>query len=514
MENKRDKKWWLIFSLATVFLWGMLAHAYRFLNGNFSHDSLVELNGAIFGNAHKIALGRLLVPLYRALLRSDLTLPWLIGVLSILWIGLSLFLILQILEIKDTKVAFLAAGILTANVTVSATAATYLHDLDCYMFALLCAVAAVWLWWRHAWGWLPGGILLVVSMGIYQGFLFVAVTLAMIRCILWLIEGETCKSVLTRGIKAIAMILQGGIVYWLALKLAEPVFGVALYSGDYNSLDKMDGVTLEMLPYLIFLTYKLCAYRIWNAPSAYPDFLTKLFTIGLVLTGLITLVQGMKKLGWKEKGLVFLLVALLPLGANGIYILTVGGTHDLMVYAIWLLWLLPLVLLDRVWLPGKTTGMMRRKYVPMALVAVLLWGNVQLSNGMYLEKELEQNAYLSLMTRVAGRMEACEAYIPGETPVVFVGLPQIQNSEIPGFEDSRDVTGMESPDVLVYPNRRRFQTYFDLILNTSLLLAEESEWDQIQASEQTAQMPCYPSQGCMEMRDGTLVVKLGEPSDS
>lgn len=60
MENKRDKKWWLNFSLATVFLWGMLAHAYRFLNGNFSHDSLVELNGAIFGNTHKIALGRFL----------------------------------------------------------------------------------------------------------------------------------------------------------------------------------------------------------------------------------------------------------------------------------------------------------------------------------------------------------------------------------------------------------------------------------------------------------------------
>lgn len=513
MENKRDKKWWLIFSLATVFLWGMLAHAYRFLNGNFSHDSLVELNGAIFGNTHKIALGRIFVPLYRDLLRSDLTLPWLIGVLSLLWIGLSLFLILQILEIKDTKVAFLAAGILTANVTVSATVATYLHDLDCYMFAMLCAVAAVWLWQKKNMGWLLGAGLLVMSLGIYQSFLFATITLVIFRCVLWLLDGETFRSVLIRGMKAIAMILLGGIGYWLALKLVEPVFGVALYSGDYNSLDKMGGVTLETLPSLIFRTYKYCIYRIWNAPSAYPDFLTKLFTIGLILTGLITLVQGMKTLGWKEKSLVCLLVGLLPLGVNGIYILALGGTHDLMVYAIWLLWLLPLVLSDRVWLPGKTTGMMLRRYVPMALVAVLLWGNVQLSNGMYLKKEMEQNAYLSLMTRVTGRMEACETYVPGETPVVFVGLPQIQNSEVPGFEASLDITGMESSDVLVFPNRRRFQTYFDYILNTPLLLAEESEWEQIVTSEQMAQMPSYPSQGCMEMRDGTLVVKLGELPD-
>lgn len=510
VESKESKKWWLVFSLATAFFWGMMAHAYRFLNGNFNHDSLLEFHGAIFGNTHKIALGRFLVPLYRDLLRSDVTLPWLIGVLSVFWIGLALFLIVQILGMQDRKQVFLTAGILTVNVTVSATAATYIHDLDCYMFSMLCAVTAVWLWQKHGRGWLPGGILLVVSMGIYQSFLFTAVTLVMLRCILWLLDGETFHCVLTRGLKAIAMILLGGVGYWLALKLVTPITGVALYSGQYNSLDIMQELTPATILPLIFRAYRDCLSRLWNVPSTYPAYGIKLITVGLLLTSLLPFLQGLKKLGWKEKLLLLLLAALLPLGANGIYILTVGDSHDLMTYSVWLLWLVPLLLWSRVRLPEKKTGMVLHRYLPMALVALLLWGNVQLSNGMYLKKELEQNAYLSLMTRVAGRMESCEAYVPGETPVVFVGLPQLLNEEIPGFRDSQNITGMRSPDVITVSEPRRYQAYFDYVLNTPLLLAEEADWEEIEASEQTAQMPCYPSQGCMEMRGGILVVKLGE----
>lgn len=491
----------------------MLAHAYRFLNGNFNHDSLLEFHGAIFGTEHKIALGRFFVPLYRDLLRSDATLPWLIGVFSMFWIGLAVWLVIQIFEIEDTKLAFLTAGIFTVNVSVSATAATYIHDLDCNMFAMLCAVAAVWLWQKRDMGWLQGAGVLVVSLGIYQSFLFTTVTLAMFRCILWLLDGETFRSVLIRGMKAIAMILLGGILYWLALKLVTAICGIALYTGDYNSLDKMQGITPATILPLILGAYRDCFSRIWYAPSTYPTVLVRMLTTGLLLTGLIALLQGQKRLAWKERVLLLLLVALLPLGANGIFILTADESHDLMVYSIWLLGLLPLLLWRGIQWKGNVRGAVLRRYIPMVLTAVLLCGNVQLSNGMYLKKEMEQNAYLSLMTRVAGRMEACETYVPGETPVVFVGMPQILNPVMPGFKDYWNITGMLSPDVITAQEPRRFQAYFDYILNVPLLLAEESDRRQILESDRTAQMPCYPSQGCIEMCDGTLVVKLGELPD-
>ena len=121
----------LLFALTATFFWGLLAHAYCFFGNSFSHDSLNEFHGAILGNDIKLTSGRIFVPLYRDLFRSDVTLPWLIGVLSLFWAGLSVFLVLRIFRVESRGMGILIAGIFVANVSYSATAATYIHDLDC-----------------------------------------------------------------------------------------------------------------------------------------------------------------------------------------------------------------------------------------------------------------------------------------------------------------------------------------------------------------------------------------------
>lgn len=498
----------LFFAMAATFFWGLLAHAYCFFNGNFSHDSLNELHSAIFGNNLRLVSGRYFVPLYRDLLRSDVTLPWLIGVLALFWNGLAVFLTTRIFRMENKKLIFLTGGIFITNITVSATAATYIHDLDCFMFSLLCAVTAVWLWQEWKWGWLPGAVMLTVSLGMYQSFLFAGVVLVMMRCIFWLLEGEKFAPVFCRGLKAIGMILLGGIGYWVGLKISGRISGIALSSGDYNSLDLMQGITFKTILPLIAQAYRDCLSRLWNAYSTYPAILVKAMTAVLALVSLTALVLGLKKLGWKERLLLVVLVALLPLGANMIYVLTIGASHDLMVFAIWLLWLFALLLSDGMCRNGKHRAFRWQKWLAMLMVAVLLYGNVQFANGMYLKKDLEQDAYLSLMTRVVDRMEQCEGYIPGETPVVFVGVFEYLNPVMPGFKDYWNVTGMTSPDVITAPEISRFQAYFDYILNVPVLLADDYRWYGTIYSEETASMPTFPAAGSVAMQDGVLVVKL------
>ena len=55
----------------------------------------------------------------------------------------------------------------------------------------------------------------------------------------------------------------------------------------------------------------------------------------------------------------------------------------------------------------------------------------------------------------------------------------------------------------------RFQAYFDYVLGTPVLFAEYEKWLELQESDTVAAMPSYPAQGCMQMIDGTLVVKMG-----
>lgn len=498
----------LFFAMVATLFWGLLAHAYRFFNGNFCYDSLNELHGAIFGNNIKIGSGRFLTPLYRDLLRGDLTLPWLIGVLALVWIGLAVFLVARIFRMENKKLVFLTAGIFAVNISVSAMAATYIHDLDCYMFSMLCAVVAVWLWQEWKWGWLPGVVMMTVSLAMYQSFLFTGVVLVMMRCIFWLLEGEKFAPVFCRGLKAVGMILLGGIAYGVGLKVAAAVSGIALSTGDYNSLDLMQGITLQTILPLIAQAYQDCISRIWNAYNAYPAILVKAMTAVLALVSLTALVLGSRKLGWKERILLIVLVLLLPIGANMIYVLTMGGSHDLMVYSIWLLWLLALLLSDGMCRKGKHLVFRWQKWLTMVMMVGLLYGSVQFANGMYLKKDLEQNAYLSLMTRVVDRMEQCDGYVAGETPVVFVGVPELLNNVMPGFKDYWNVTGMTSTDVIGAPEKSRFQAYFDYVLNVPMVLADDYHWFAGIYNEETANMPCFPAAGSVAMQGDVLVVKL------
>ena len=508
-------KKWLWFSLIATFLWGMVAHGYCFMDNNVSHDSLNEFQSAIVGNDIKIGSGRFFVPLYRDLLRSDVTLPWLIGVLSLLWIGLSVFLVVRMFRVRSKVTAFLIAGIFTVNISVSSTAATYLHDLDCNMFSLLCAVAAVYLWREKKRGWLWGIPLLTVSLGIYQSFLFTAASLVMIICILDLLDKRQFLQVLTDGLKAIAMILLAGLVYFIALRLVQAVTGVALSSGDYNSLDLMLGLTPAVLVQMVVQAYQDFFQRLLNAYSTYPQILVNLASILLLVSILGVLLVGAlrSKLGWKESVLLLLLVVLLPLAMNMIYVLTLGGSHDLMVYSIWLVWLLALLLGD--WLIGREgTGFARiQRGILLGIVAVLLYGSVQFSNGMYLKKDMEHDAYLAMMSRVVAKMEDCDGYVSGQTPVVFVGMPQSLNYIAPGFKDYWNVTGMMSSDVIFMPVKSRYQAYFDYVLGVPLLLAEDSVWTQVLNSPLAEQMPAFPEKGAVRMHDGVLVVKLGQRED-
>lgn len=509
----------IIFVIAATFFWGLLAHSYCFFEYGFSHDSLKELHGAIYGNDWKISLGRVFVPAYRQIFRSDVTLPWLIGVLSLFWISVSVFLTARILDIRSKLLLFLTAGIFTTNLTVSATAATFLHDLDCNMFSLLCAVAAVYCWKYYKRGIVPGALLLTVSLGLYQAFLCVAIVYVMFVCIMRLLEEECFSTVFRDGLRAVGMIVLGGILYLLAMKAIQAVSAVSMLTNSYNSLDQMTQITLKDLPVLIIQSYVNCVKRLLLAPNAYPRVITMGTIALLALISAAALFSGLRnqRIGIREKLLCVLLVILMPLGMNLIFILMRGeSVHYLVLFAIWLCYLFALLLCQ--WLVkqiaqkncnGKHPFHKWIWYTAAFLVALTLYGNVQFANGMYLKKDLEQDAYISYMTRVLGRVESSEEYIAGETPLCFVGLTQ--NLSAPqGFDEYSSPVGMWSADIVYINNLERFQNMFGYLLGSPVVLADEATWEELQENTVVLDMPCYPEEGCIKTVEDILIVKLGE----
>ena len=517
-QRLEENKTQLITALAATYAIGLAAHGYAFFDNNLSHDSLREFHAEILGNDVKLTSGRVFTPIYRELLGSDLTLPWFNGLLALLWIGLAVFLTVRILNVESKPAVALIAGIFATNITVSATAATYIHDLDSYMFAMLCAVAAVWLWDRQPKGWLAGAVPIMVSLGIYQSYVFTAVTLVMIVSILGLMNGKNAQTVLWKGIRAVGMLILGGIGYFFAMKGLLRLFGGVLSSGDYNSLDRMGLLNFGSIGGMIIGAYADWFSRLWNAYSSYPAILIRgatalFFAIDIAALAVFLL---SKNRGLKEKLLCIALTALLPLGMNMIYVLTLNAAHDLMVYPTWLFYLLTLLL--AMWLRGqwKDAAIPAGKWqsaVCMLLIGMTIYGNVRFSNGMYVKKNLEFDGYLSLMTRVVGRMEAVPGYQPGETPVVFIGLPQTFNQVIPGFKDYWNVTGMTGSSPIYTTEPSRLQAYFDYVMSLPVVMADGETRQRLLADESVRAMPCYPAEGFLAFYDGTLVVKLGDITD-
>lgn len=513
-QKIEEGKKWLYFSLLSTLLWGLVAHGYHFLQSSFNHDSLAEFNGLAFGNGLKISLGRFLVPLYRNVFRTDLTLPWLIGVLALLWLGLAVFLVLRIFEIRSKGIAFLTAGIFTVNTAVMATAASYLHDFDSNMLAVLCAVMAVYLWRKVPWGSLPGACFVTALLGIYQCSISITITLAMFVCILDLMRGEDCLPVLKKGFQAIGMILLGGILYYIALQVVSSVIGVSLESGNVNSLDKI----LKMTPASILSdtvgAYRDCYRRLFQLLSPYPESVVRRATVLLVGIFLLSVVVFLwdRRISLGSKLLCIALIALLPLGMNITYVLSGGDVHDLMVLALWLSYLLPL--LCGLWLAERWKTRFPRylhklpQFISSILVFLLLYGNVQAANTLYLKKDLEERAFFSLMTQVVYDMEQVDGYVPGTTPVVFAGLsPHIQS--VSGTEDYTQLVGVWHPGPIVLQEAIYYQAYFNNILARPAQMADYATWHTMLKDPRVAEMPIYPAKGSIAMLEDTLVVHLG-----
>ncbi len=507
--NRKD----FMFCIISAFVWGLVAHAYMFFHSSFSHDSLNEFNVDGFGNEMRIQYGRVFVPAYRTLSRGFLALPWLIGLLALFYIGLAVFLTVKLFSVKSKPLTVLIAGVYTANLTVTALTATYIHDLDCDMMAMLLAVIAVYVWQRYKWGFVFGVIPICLSLGLYQSFVSVAITLTVISLIMQLFDGKKAKSVIVDGIKGSGMLVGGGILYGLSIKAVCVITGIPLVHNMYNSVTNIFSLSVTGIFQSAINCYKNFARVLLTATSVYDTKIVSLVNIAvLVLCGIIILISLLnKKIGVLEKLLAVALIAVLPIGMDFSNIFA-GYSYTLMHYGIWITYIFVLlVAFKSVKHLPKMPNIVKygQCILSVGAILVILWGNVLTANTVYLKKDFEDKANLSALTRILHKIENYDGYVSGETPVVFVGRPTGIISKIDGFERAYEVSGAESPYV-IGTERSYYESYFENVLLNTIKLADEEIWISVRASDDAKKMPSYPDDGCIQIMDGVMVVRLGK----
>lgn len=511
-ENKKM----LICCFAATYAVGLLAHAYGFLTCNLNHDYLNAFIATAAEDHVKMEVGRFFVPLYRALVRGNIALPWLIGVLGMFWTGWAAFLTTKIFDIRSGAAVVLTSAVMICNVTWLSQIAVYLFEFDCNAFALLMAVAAVWLWRKGSVlkGIVLGGICIALSIGIYQSYINVSVSLIIWASIMDLLNGSAEKGVVKKGFAGIAMVLLGGLLYLLVSKLVYNGMGIEQMAR--TSVVASSGGEGFLAGYAKLIVPALKKLFGTIVHPVYESLLLRCCVVAITVFLLGSILAFLHRKNYSALRILLLavLAAVLPFGMNATFFLAGGeGVHDIMMYAAWYFYVFVLLLAFRFceadMLPGKWSRFVRN--ASCIVVAFLLWQTVILSNTAYVKKERESDAALSTMTRVVAMMENTQGYECNRTPVAFIGSAAMMGNH-PEYARFNNVVGvgMTTPipqdKYLDYYNA--YKTYFEYVLQYPVVLCDNDIHSQLKYSEEVQEMPDFPDKGCIRFIDGVMVVKL------
>ena len=483
-----------------------------------NHDDIVSM----FSRNDTLFLGRWFIFIPSSI-GSRFHTPWVSGTLALLALCASAVLIVRALKIKQTIWILLTCVLCVTNPVISNTLA-YMFTADAYFISLLLAVGGMFVADRYRFGWIAGGILLGLSLGIYQTYIFTAVALFGIRYLSLLFSKEADDKALLKKLAQYALALAlGVIVYMVGLKVMLAYRGVALTSYKGTSTVLTGNISLAFITnalkqiYQYFLTPQL-----WKSSGMFHNgFALFAFGLSLVLNLCMTIYLALKLP--QKSALRYILIVvvtiLTPLLVNGAYLVDANSVHVCMQYALVIPLIETMVLLECVRQIEPEMDERLRKQGRLALsylvvVAFLLLGLnwFGYSNHAYAVMQLQFDSHYALANRMVDRIEQTEGFT-ADTPVYFSGRPEAGN-----YKDSKDdeiayfantVAFGYGKDYAYFLNDEYTKKFLANYLGVYYPDGESSTLEQATNKSSIMQMPCFPEKDSVKLINGIIVVKLG-----
>ena len=231
-----------VYTFLTAVIVGFLTHMRVFVSDIPNHDGMSSLHF----DQNMITSGRWFLRVACGI-SSDYTLPWVIGVLCVLYLALTAVILQRFFKVKYTFTAMLLAALLMAYPTLASNFA-YMFTADGYMLALLLAVLAVFFVEQNKLGFVWGAVALGFSMGIYQAYISFTMILAVYAvCRAWFF-GKELKDKWNVTWRYIAMGGLGAMIYFVMLQILLFVQNTSLSGyqgiGEGNQASLMDTIIL------------------------------------------------------------------------------------------------------------------------------------------------------------------------------------------------------------------------------------------------------------------------------
>ena len=266
----------------SCFLSGYLIHLFALTNLIPNSDGLSR----VFDPQQMTVSGRWFLH-YASALNGFTQMPALIGFLSMVFLSLAAAAAVLILGLHSRTLSALA-GVLMAAFPCLGYTFLYMFTASAYCLAILLAVLSVWLAQKGGWPRsLAACLLLALSMGIYQAYAAVAVSLSVLAVLRACLDHRAnWKGTLRLGLHLMGVLAAGAALYYGLLQLFLSVKGLELLS--YLGMSQAGGgYPIAQLPRLILSAYKQVLVFFFLPGSSSP-FTTPV----LVLLDLLALALG------------------------------------------------------------------------------------------------------------------------------------------------------------------------------------------------------------------------------
>ena len=481
----------------SVVVFFFVGNGYAFFNVVPIHDAIIY----VYERTHdwQIQLGRFLIPLYIEI-RGNTPAPLPILLLSISYLGISIYLICLILDLRKKLEIILTCAFMSVNAFSFEISAVHQYFADVFLLSLLFSCLAVF--YQHKIVSLKTTFLsfcmFFISFGLYPAFLTFDLCLFAALLVKDICEGKL-EEVKRKAPIWILTIILAGLAYVLASRVAVQVLQLQV-SKVNQSIFSLGRLSLNEIGKSVLKNYKEFA-KLFFGNSLFLGWTTIISTSLLLIISICIFLYHSPV---KVSVLTIALLLMFPFGSRLVNIMTENPAAYRTMYAQFLL--LPIL----IWLffqgIRKTKIEIAKKALTMLVVlfsSVIIWENIQFSNaGFVYQKILYDRAFY----HVGQVMEKINEYENKENsmPVVIIGSFQLKQDKefsryykIEGFGSGVGVTGPQE-----------FSS-FSSLMGFDLKI-DYSNYDAVKNATEIKSMPCYPDNGYITEVNGSLVVKLSD----
>lgn len=445
--------------------------------------------------------------------------PILATLISSIFLGITVLLVIDIFKINNKYFKYITAIVFVVAPNISATL-TFFYCSDAYILGMLLATLAVYIIRKNEnknWIILISGLLIALSMGMYQTYLSVTMVLCTATLIIDVLDKKEKEQIFINIFKYVVMGILGIILFYALSHIVLLIRNLPVSS--YSGANSIGLETLLNLPLLLpqayrsffdyYFTDNMIPNTIWNTNILY------IIIFGVMLVSTIYIIVKNKVYEKRTNTILALVFVIIAPVCFGIIEIMVPDVDIHILMACSMIYIFPIFLKILEMLP-KTMPSKIFKYIVTICSLIIIWNYIWQDNASYIAMKSMQNQTEATLSRIVTQIEGLDEYTEN-MPVLFLG----------GLENntylSRKNTSIEA--------KKLFDRTWGFIANKSTIwwgnldswrkmlyeyegvnLNLVSEWEKadLLQTDEFKNMKYYPEKDSIKIIDGTVVVRLSD----